>query len=118
MGRDGGGQQNSMGQMGNGMQAEGARRIGFKRLDVFNKALLEKWRWRLLVDRHSIWGRVVRAKYKVPTQFDHVVEDGNCSSWWRDILRTRYQGEKGVLVRSCFEKDLCDGSGTRFWQDR
>lgn len=91
--------------------------LGLMDWDVFNKALLGKWRWRLLVDHQSVWGRVVRAKYKIPTQFDQVIEAGNCSSWWKDIIRTCFQGEGDCWFNNGLRKELGDGRKTLFWQD-
>lgn len=36
--------------------------LGINDWDTFNKALLRKWRWRLLANDGSLWSRVVRSK--------------------------------------------------------
>lgn len=65
MGRVGGRDKSGVDQMGDGVQAEGVR-------SLFNKALLGKWRWRLIVDSESLWGRVLRAKFIILVHFGHV----------------------------------------------
>jgi len=39
--------------------------LGVSRIRDFNIALLGKWCWRLLVDRDSLWYRVLLARYGV-----------------------------------------------------
>jgi len=47
--------------------------LGVRKLREFNTALLEKWRWRLLIDREGLWKRVLVARYGVE---DGSLEDG------------------------------------------
>ena len=35
-----------------------------RRLREFNISLLEKWWWRMLVDREGLWYRVLKARYR------------------------------------------------------
>jgi len=37
--------------------------LGVRRLKEFNVALLEKWCWRMLVDKEGLWFRVLNARY-------------------------------------------------------
>ena len=37
--------------------------LGVKNHGGLNKALLAKWRWRFVVERGSLWNRVIRDKY-------------------------------------------------------
>lgn len=37
--------------------------MGIKNLRDFNLALLWKWRWRMKVDKESLWYRVLAARY-------------------------------------------------------
>lgn len=50
--------------------------LGLREWDIFNKALLGKWWWRLLVETESIWVKVLRAKYVIPTLFDNLDQRG------------------------------------------
>jgi len=37
--------------------------LGVRQLREFNRALLGKWCWRMLVDRKGLWYRVLAARY-------------------------------------------------------
>lgn len=46
--------------------------LGIKDWGLFNKALIGKWRWRLLHEPNSLWSLVLRAKYVIPNLREHV----------------------------------------------
>jgi hypothetical protein len=62
--------------------------MGVRRIRDFNSALLGKWCWRLLIDKASLWFRVLSARYGVE---GGQVRDGDrtASLWWRDIIALR-----------------------------
>jgi len=65
--------------------------LGVRRIREFNCALLEKWCWRLLVDRDNLWFRVLSARYSVKD--GRLCEGGrDVSVWWRDICTLRAHG--------------------------
>lgn len=37
--------------------------LGIKNLELFNKALLPKWKWRHLVDVNSSWSEILSHRY-------------------------------------------------------
>lgn len=40
-----------------------SRGLGVKHLNIFNIALLGKWKWRFLVDKSAIWLDILKARY-------------------------------------------------------
>jgi hypothetical protein len=58
--------------------------LGVRRIREFNTALLGKWCWRMLLERESLWFKVLSARYGM--------EEGRlrgggreASLWWRDV---------------------------------
>jgi len=66
------------------------RGLGVRQMNVFNEAMLDKWCWRLLVDRVVLWYRVLVARYGE--------EDGGRSGslWWKEVVKIR-DGVGGVM---------------------
>jgi hypothetical protein len=86
--------------------------LGVRRIRDFNTALLGKWCWRLLVDRDSLWYRVLSARYG--TEGGCVREGGReASVWWRDISALRSEEWFGGNV----SRYVGDGRNTLFWKD-
>jgi hypothetical protein len=84
----------------------------------FNVSLLGKWCWRLLVDKGSMWYRVLIVRYGE--------EDGrlavggrSVSSWWKEVASIRDGlGEVGEgWFRDNVERKVGDGVDTAFWLD-
>jgi hypothetical protein len=86
--------------------------LGVRRIRDFNYALLGKWCWRLLIDRDSLWYRVLSARYGVE---DGRVCDGGraASTWWQVISAMR--SEEWFRANVCHS--LGDGTHTLFWTD-
>ncbi|MCI35465.1 putative non-LTR retroelement reverse transcriptase related protein, partial [Trifolium medium] len=68
--------------------------LGVKRLREFNTALLDKWCWRMLVDKGGLWFRVLAARYGVERGCLRAGGRSG-SSWWREIVRI-YDGVDGL----------------------
>jgi len=88
------------------------RRLAVRRIRDFNFALLRKWCWKLLIDRDSLWYRVLLTRYGVE---DGRVCDGGCttSAWWQIISTMR--SEEWFCGNVCCS--LGDGKNTLFWTD-
>jgi len=86
--------------------------VGVRRIREFNIALLGKWCWRLLVDRESLWFRVMLARYGVEGW--RLREGGNAAStWWCDIAALRREEWFSDHV----SWSVGNGKHTLFWSD-
>ncbi|GAU38822.1 hypothetical protein TSUD_356730 [Trifolium subterraneum] len=92
--------------------------LGIRQLREFNLALLDKWCWRMLVDREGLWFRVLAARYGLERSR---LRDGGRrgSSWWRKIacIRDGGGGDRGGWFGEHISKKVGDGSDTFFWTD-
>lgn len=92
--------------------------MGVRKIREFNIALLEKWCWRMYIDRESLWYRVLVARYR---EMGGWLNEGECqnSSRWKDLLGVR----RGICSRvpNCFgdnlRKSIENGGDTFFWTD-
>lgn len=83
----------------------------------FNKALLSKWQWRLLNETDSMCGRVLWAKYSIPTYGDQIVVGGKLSSWWKDILRICFEESEVCRFFPGLRRLTWEGNVIKFWED-
>jgi len=93
--------------------------LGVRKLREFNEALLGKWCWRLLVDRGSMWYRVLVARYG--EVFERLEDGGRSgSNWWKEVVSIRDgigSGGDGWF-KDCVARRVGDGENTLFWHDR
>lgn len=92
--------------------------LGLRDWGIFNKALIDKWRWGLLVDLGCLWGRVLRAKYEIPTHFGDIDMGRKMSSWWKDIIKLCFEDEGARWFNNGLQRVVGDGRGVVFWQDQ
>ena len=59
--------------------------IGFRDMQLFSQALLEKQGWRLIQNPESLCARVLKAKYYPHGKMEDTIFTGNASSSWQAI---------------------------------
>jgi len=86
--------------------------LGVRSIMEFNLALLGRWCWRFLVDRSSLWFRVLASQYGVAGW--RIQEGGRtASAWWRDLYALCREGWFNDNV----SRSLGNGKHTLFWSD-
>ncbi|KAI5404073.1 hypothetical protein KIW84_051277 [Lathyrus oleraceus] len=64
--------------------------VGIINLEVYNKALLMKWKWRIVNDSGAIWRGLIKHRYK-NSEVNMFISDvcalnRGGSIWWRDLI--------------------------------
>ncbi|XP_058734104.1 uncharacterized protein LOC131605811 [Vicia villosa] len=95
--------------------------LGVRNIEMFNVSLLNKWRWRFLVDTEAVWRSLLVHIYgpleAAVFNGKEYSRSGNNSLWWRDIRSLSGQTE---TMGDWFQKGIsCRvGTGSRvlFWK--
>nr|KYP42867.1 hypothetical protein KK1_035714 [Cajanus cajan] len=87
-------------------------------MSAFNLDLFGKWHWRMLVEKNSLWVRIISSLYGVAL---HLPNGSGVkgSRWWVDLNRI----EDGDLVSNEWLSSNCckvigNGVDTKFWLDK
>lgn len=86
--------------------------FGFRDLELFNQALLEKQAWRLLHDPDCLFSRFFRSRYYRKTSFLLAKLGSRPSYGWRSIFFGRNLLTKGL------KSVIGDGKNTLIWIDK
>lgn len=73
--------------------------LGFRKLQDFNKALLGKQGWRLIVNMDSLASKVYKARYYPNGSFLQATVGNNPSYIWRSIMESQVLLKKGAVRR-------------------
>ncbi|GAU27776.1 hypothetical protein TSUD_215870 [Trifolium subterraneum] len=93
--------------------------LGVKNLELFNIALLSKWKWRLLDEGDTIWAGLLRFRYghlstKILTGETSQI-GAKDSIWWRDIMSIG-KSINGLWFNSNVRCCVGNGNNIGFWK--
>ncbi|XP_058761431.1 uncharacterized protein LOC131634822 [Vicia villosa] len=94
--------------------------LGIRDVGDINRALLLKWKWRILKEDNAIWSRFLllryhNPKFKVLASCGDVLNRGD-SSWWRDIILNDFKEENSVEGFTDWINCECkNGKNILFW---
>ncbi|XP_058775262.1 uncharacterized protein LOC131649520 [Vicia villosa] len=94
--------------------------LGIRDVGDLNRALLLKWKWRILKEDKAIWSRFLLLRYHNP-KFKVLASCGEVlnrddSSWWRDIVLNDFKEEEGVEgFIDWINCDCKNGNNILFW---
>jgi hypothetical protein len=98
--------------LGKNGKIKGGRGLGFRELNIFNKALLAKQGWRLVHDPNSLVAQVLKAKYFPQVSFLCFELVNKPSYVWRSLMSAKELLQEGLTWR------IGDGRSIKIWQDR
>jgi len=84
--------------------------MGFRDMEIFNLALLERQAWRLLVEPNSLSARILKVEYFPNMSFLEAELDNHPSQIWRYVLGGRDILKQGIIRR------IGNGQTTEIWR--
>lgn len=84
--------------------------LGVRDLGAFNKALLGKWRWRMLHEHDQLWCRLLMAKYGDD-------QSSKVSLWWKDLFKVTMGDGVDNWFANGVSRRLGEGDKTGFWTE-
>ncbi|CAJ2656714.1 unnamed protein product [Trifolium pratense] len=95
--------------------------LGVKNLELFNVALLSKWKWRGIVEKDAIWYDLLHYRYGfLPTVLlckDIKSVGSKDSLWWRDVISAGESLKPGWF-RSNISCVVGNGTDVSFWNTK
>jgi len=90
--------------------------LGIKNVRYFNRALLAKWKWRLMGEEKGMWKQILTSKYG--TDIDQNCNNKkNLSWWWKDLGKCYGEGEEVSWFHGEIGWKVGRGDKVRFWED-
>jgi len=90
--------------------------LGVKDIKKFNRALLAKWKWRMMSEEEGKWKEILVSKY-----YNGSVNIQRCgknySWWWSDLGKVCEEGEGEGWFRNHVPWKVGNGDKIRFWED-
>ncbi|GKU85336.1 hypothetical protein SLEP1_g16 [Rubroshorea leprosula] len=93
--------------------------LGVRKVELFNRVLLGKWRWRLLKEEDSLWRKVLAEKYNInrKNEWEGGPWRGSSSRWWSDLWKLDKDYNSEGWFRMNVFKVVGEGSETLFWHN-
>lgn len=82
--------------------------LGVKDWNLFNLALLGKWRWRMIREHDNLWCRILLHKYKSTVK-------SSDSRWWKDLFSVCFGNNSGGWFDEALSRRVGDGRVFSFW---
>ncbi|XP_045810084.1 uncharacterized protein LOC123904464 [Trifolium pratense] len=95
--------------------------LGVRDLDMFNLALLSKWKWRCIDEKHALWYDLLQFRYgplsiKILSR-EAVITGPKDSLWWRDVVGVGGKDED-CWFPSQVSSRVGNGKTISFWKEK
>ncbi|MCH85285.1 LINE-1 reverse transcriptase like, partial [Trifolium medium] len=95
--------------------------LGIKDLELFNMALLCKWKWRCLNEKDALWYDLLRFRYGSLSpkllSWEAAVTSTKDSLWWRDVVGVGGKGDDCWFPLNV-SSILGNGDSICFWKEK
>ena len=93
--------------------------LGIRCIDLFNKALLAKWIWRLGSAEKGLWKDVLESKYGLWSMTNSFTPQRirYKSKWWNDLSKVSISDQGDNWINSNMVWQLGSGDKIKFWED-
>jgi len=90
--------------------------LGVRDIQVFNAALVAKWRWRLGSEDGGVWREVIESRYGNWRDMKNSIADKKKSFWWNDLGSICEVHTKSNWFDRKLRWKYGNGSKIRFWE--
>jgi len=91
--------------------------LGIKQIDIFNKALLGKWKWRLGSLENCLWKDILASKYGSWRNLSESKVSKHASRWWFHLNKV-CEDEQGInWFDSNMEWAVGSSEKVKLWED-
>ncbi|XP_068503760.1 uncharacterized protein [Phaseolus vulgaris] len=93
--------------------------LGIRSIELFNKALLAKWLWRLGSSECGLWKEVLESKYGLRWLSNSYVPKQNrfTSRWWLDLFKVSFSDQGVNWFNQNMAWEVGSGEKIKFWED-
>ncbi|GLT57088.1 hypothetical protein SLA2020_300870 [Shorea laevis] len=94
--------------------------LGVRNLESFNKALLGKWKWRILREKKALWRKVIFELYGSVRKrgWEGCIQNEKGSVWWKELWKLeRVDSINMEWIRDGFIRKVGEGKETLFWEE-
>ncbi|PWA92456.1 RNA-directed DNA polymerase, eukaryota, Reverse transcriptase zinc-binding domain protein [Artemisia annua] len=86
-------------------------------LSAFNHALLQKWRWRFVIDTTSLWVSLIKSIHGDQRGFNNNSRCYNKGAWAKIVDAIRHMNDMLIIPWETLVRKVGNGSSIKFWVD-
>jgi len=91
--------------------------LGVRDIQVFNSALVAKWKWRLESEHDEGWRNFIESRYGDWRNMNKTTIDRKSSNWWKNLEKVCEVSRVPNWFDQRIRWKLGNGSMIKFWED-